>query len=264
MLGLVLFRNDYAFPIDEEILEQIKHIPNRPGSFIPLYCNLFKNPAYIIYNSTTLNPKSNHMKRIISLSLLLLVVFAGSSFKLKRAEQFKSDGYLVAVIDGKSFEARDENKYTADLMNKSADNNALVSTGGKITRVATAINFYGSDFKDDDNNTFTESLGFEYTFADGSTGEVADQKVILNYNNQRFTSIPAETKIKINKIQWSSDKRSFTMSADFDTKMKSWGSPAQAHQTLHVKGKMEDIVISVPTWIMLKNSVPMAEEDQDK
>ena len=67
----------------------------------------------------------------------------------------------------------------------------------------------------------------------------------------------------MNKVEWSSDKRSFILSADFDTKMKSWGSPAQASQTLRVKGKMEDIVISVPSWIMIKNSVPQASADGD-
>ena len=202
------------------------------------------------------------MKRLFTLIFLLSIIVAGSSFKLKRAhvEQFKNDGYLMAVIDGRTFEARDENKYTAELMNKSADASTLVPTGGKITRVATTVNFYGSDFKDDDNNTFTESLGFEYAFSEGSLGEVADQKMVLNYNNQRFISIPAETKIKVNKISWSADKRYFILSADFDSKMKSWGSPAQAQQTLRVKGRMEDIMITVPAWIVIKNQVQTAEE----
>ena len=206
------------------------------------------------------------MKRFFTLFILFSIVFAGSSFKLKRSstQQFKNDGFLMAVIDGKTFESRDENKYTAELMNKSADNGQLVPTGSKITRVATAINFYGSDFRDDDNNTFTESLGFEYTFNEGSTGDAADQKMILSYNNQRFVSIPAETKIRINKLQWSSDRRYFTISADFDTKMKSWGSPAMAQQTLRVKGKMEDITVSVPSGIMLKNNIQTASDVEEK
>jgi hypothetical protein len=208
------------------------------------------------------------MKRFLTFFFLLSIMVAGSSFKLGRhahVEQFKSDGYLMAVIDGKTFQAREENKYTAELMNKSVESNSLLAStnGGKLTRVATMLNFYGSDFKDDDDNTFTESLGFEYTFYEGSLGEAADQKMILSYNNQKFISIPSETKITVNKIEWSSDKRSFTLSADFDTKMKSWGSPAQASQTLRVKGKMEDIVISVPSWIMLKNAVPQASADGD-
>ena len=206
------------------------------------------------------------MKRFFALFFLVSLIVAGSSFKLSRvapAEQFKNDGYLTASIDGKVFMVRSENKYTAALMNKSADNSQLVPNGSKITRVATMVNFYGSDFKDDDDNTFTESLGFEYTFGDGSTGDVTDQKIILNYNNQKFTSIAGETKLKVNKIQWSGDKRYFVISADFDTKMKSWGSPAQAQQTLRVKGKMEDIIVSVPSWIMLKNNTQAAAEDDD-
>ena len=207
------------------------------------------------------------MKRLFSMFLLCSLLVAGSSFKFKRqahTEQFKNDGYLMAVIDGKTFQPRDDNKYTAELLNKSADNGALIPTGAKTTRVATAINFYGTDFKDDDNNTFTESLGFEYTFNEGSSGSVADQKIILNYNNQKFTSIPADTKINVNKIEWSSDRRSFTISADFDTKMKSWGSPAMAQQTLRVKGKMEDITVSVPSWIMLKNNIQTASDVEEK
>ncbi len=223
-------------------------------------------PPYIDYNRRTIHLKSSVMKRLFTLIFLLSIMVAGSSFKLKRAhvEQFKNDGYLMAVIDGKAFEAREENKYTAELMNKSADSKTLLASasGSRLTRVATMVNFYGSDFKDDDNNTFTESLGFEYTFNEGSLGEAADQKMILSYNNQKFISIPAETKISINKVEWSSDKRSFTLSANFDTKMKSWGSPAQASQTLRVKGRMEDIVISVPSWIMLKNSVPTADAEE--
>jgi len=212
--------------------------------------------------------KFKAMKRFLTLFFLLAIITAGSSFKLTRhahVEQFKNDGYLMASIDGKTFQAREENKYTAELMNKSAESNTLLASGngGKLTRVATMVNFYGSDFKDDDDNTFTESLGFEYTFNEGSLGQAADQKIILSYNNQRFTSIPSETKITVNKIEWSSDRRSFTLSADFDTKMKSWGSPAQASQTLSVKGKMEDIVISVPSWIILKNSVPTANATDD-
>jgi len=207
------------------------------------------------------------MKRLFTLFFLLTIFIAGSSFKMKPAahtEQFKNDGYLMAVIDGKTFEARDENKYTAELMNKSNDNSTLIQTGSKITRVATAINFYGSEYKDEDDNTFTESLGFEYTFNEGSLGETADQRMVLSYNNKKYTSIPSETKMKIHKIQWSSDKRSFTISADFDTKMHSWGSPAMAQQTLRVKGKMEDITITVPSWIIVKNAVQTAEEETEK
>ncbi len=209
------------------------------------------------------------MKRLSALILLVSIFVAGSSFSLKHAhtEQFKNDGYFMASIDGKTFSAREDNKYTAELMNKSLERGTLIqpAAGTKLTRVATTINFYGADMRDDDDNTFTESVGLEYTFNEGSTGEAVDQKVILNYNNQRFTSIPAETKIHVSKIQWSSDKRTFTMSGDFDAKMLTWGAPGQPKQTLRVKGKMEDVVVSVPSWIMLKSqSVQTADDDTEK
>ena len=232
-------------------------------------CNLLKTCSYIIIKGESPNPKTEAMKRLSALILLVSIFVAGSSFKLKRAhtEQFKNDGYFMASIDGKTFAAREDNKYTAELMNKSLERGTLIqpAAGTKLTRVATTINFYGADMRDDDDNTFTESVGLEYTFNEGSTGEAVDQKVILNYNNQRFTSIPAETKIHVSKIQWSSDKRTFTMSGDFDAKMLTWGAPGQPKQTLRVKGKMEDVVVSVPSWIMLKSqSVQTADDDTEK
>ena len=103
------------------------------------------------------------MKRFLTLFFLLSIIVAGSSFKLKRnahVEQFKNDGYLTAIIDGKSFQAREDNKYTAELMNKSAESNNLIASanGGKLTRVATMVNFYGSDFKDDDITLLPKAL----------------------------------------------------------------------------------------------------------
>ena len=50
------------------------------------------------------------MKRLISLLILLSVIITAESFKVKHRaghpEQFKNDGILQAVIDGKIFEAR--------------------------------------------------------------------------------------------------------------------------------------------------------------
>src|ERR1019366_8539864 len=103
------------------------------------------------------------MKRLFTTFFVVSLVLVGSSFKKHRGhvEHYKNEGYMMAVIDGRVFETREENKYTAELKNKS--NNDLFANGNAtaLTKVTTSVNFFGTDFKDDDNNVFTESLGIE-------------------------------------------------------------------------------------------------------
>ena len=196
------------------------------------------------------------MKRLFTTTLLVALILVGSSFKKHRGhvEHYKNEGYMMAVIDGKVFEPREENKYTAELKNKSGDIFASNNQGASsLTRVTTSVNFFGNDFKDDDNNVFTESLGFEYNFNEGAMGIATGEKLVLNYNNQKFSSIPGETSFKITKLEWSSDRRYFVMSADFDCKMRGWGIPASNQPLVKVKGKVENITVTVPSWIVLKS-----------
>lgn len=160
----------------------------------------------------------------------------------------------MAVIDGRVFDTREENKYTAELKNKSGDIFASADQkASTLTKVTNSLQFFGTDFKDDDNNVFTESLGIEYTFNEGVMGLQTDQKITLNYDNQKFANIPGETEFKVTKLEWSTDRRYFVMSADFECKMRRWGVPMAAQPIVKIKGKVENINVTVPSWIVLKN-----------
>lgn len=194
------------------------------------------------------------MKRITTLLTLVAIIISAESFKAKHphtsVNQFKNDGFLVALVDGKPFAIREENKYTAQLANKTYD---IYARDPKLTRVANTISFYGNDFKDEDENLFNESIGFEYTFNEGALGEANGMKIVMDYNNQKFYNVSTETKIKITKIEWSADRRNFVMNADFDCKMRKWGVPVEKQPVLKLKGKMENITVSVPSWVVIKN-----------
>ena len=195
------------------------------------------------------------MKRLFTILILATAFMGAESFKIKQhpahVEQFKNDGYIMAVIDGKVFDVRQENVYTAELKNKSINNPLFNSSTAKISRIANVVNVYGGDFQDANGNIFNESIGFEYTFNNGSLGEGADKSITLNYDNQKFFSVPADSKIKITRINWSPDQRSFAMDADFDCKMRRWGVPAASQPVVHMKGKIENITVTVPSWIVL-------------
>ena len=82
----------------------------------------------------------------------------------------------------------------------------------------------------------------------------------MNYNNSKYTSIPTASVIKITKIEWSKDRRYFVMNTDFDCTLRKWGVHSAGQPELRLKGKMENINVSVPAWIMVKNPGQVAEK----
>lgn len=196
------------------------------------------------------------MKRSISTFALLSMVILAGSFKdgPQHLVQFKNDGVFIAVIDGKMFNTRDENRYSAELTNKSADVFLGSSaTGPKMTRVANTLSFYGNQFFDESGNIAEERISFDYSFKDGILGEAADCKIMLNYDNDKYFSLPEGSSFKITKMMWSADRRYFIMNGEFDCKMRRWGMPAEAQPIVHMKGRLENINVTVPSWIVTKN-----------
>lgn len=198
------------------------------------------------------------MKRLFTTLALVSMVIIGGSFKHRQTHlvQFKNDGYFIAVVDAKMFDMRDDNKYSADLSNKSSDvflGSAPATGAPKSTKVMNNISFYGNQFFDESGNTVEERINFEYAFNEGALGEAAERKIMLHFNNEKYFNLPEGTSFKITKMQWSADRRYCVLSADFDCKMRRWGMPAEAQPIVHLKGKMENINVTVPSWIVTKN-----------
>lgn len=202
------------------------------------------------------------MKHILTLSTLCVILLTASSFKTNNgnsAPRYKSDGTFIAVVDGQIFNTRDENKYTAELANKSSD--AFLGTSPtvpKTTRVANVMSFFGSQFFDESGNTAEERINIEYTFNEGALGEVGDQKIMLHFNNDKYYNIASETKFKVTKLMWSGDRRYCVINAEFDCKMRRWGLPSEAQPVVRLKGKMENINVTIPSWVVLKNPAQTA------
>ena len=189
--------------------------------------------------------------------LALLCILACSAYTPSQVDgYFKNDGTLVAMEDGKNFDLRDKDRYHAELVYKTT----AINKGNNIVKhVATSILFFGNTIKDDKGNDFKEKLEFEYAFNEGALGEVSDMKLDLNYDRKDYYLIPDLSKISVTSVQWSTDRRSFVMSADFDCVMRKWGYPSDSQPTIKLKGKMENIQVSVPGWINIKNPNQQAD-----
>ena len=175
----------------------------------------------------------NHLLK--AFTLIAIVVFA-DSFKLANQADthFKSEGYFTAKIDGKLFDSRSQDRSTAEVTAAAGKSNA-------------DIMFFGNDYFDSHGNLCQESLEFKYAFNGTATASLDDQKIIFQFDNQKFLSIPGQTKIHITQIHYNADKTALVVSADFEGKMLQWVAPGQSQPIVHVKGKMENINVTIPT-----------------
>lgn len=174
----------------------------------------------------------NHLFK--AFTLIAIVLFA-DSFKLSNQADihFKSEGYFTAKIDGKLFDSRSQDRYTAEV---------TATAAGKSNA---DIMFFGSDYFDGSGNLYRESLEFKYAVNGTAAGNVADQKIVFQFENQKFLSIPGQTKINVTKMELSADGSNYIVSADFQGKMVKWAAPGQDQPIVTVKGKMENIQVSV-------------------
>lgn len=193
------------------------------------------------------------MKTIFSYAaLLLLCAFAPAEDN----SYYRNDCNLAVVVEGKSFELRDTDKYHAELLYKTASMNG----GNSLKKqVDASITFYGNELKDEKDRAFGEKLEIEYAFNEGTLGEVSDLKVELKQNLNGYYQLPEESKVNITRLTWSSDRRSCVMSADIDCTLRKWGYPSESQPTVKLKGKMDNITVAVPAYIVVKNPGQAAE-----
>ena len=180
----------------------------------------------------------NKLLKTFSLAALFALTASVSSSAQGTAPQYKNDGLFTARIDGKNFVSRGHDKYTAAVSNQS--DYSKHEQGADLT-------FFGGKFYDANGNAFEESLEFKYAFSEATTGDVSGQKIVFQFDNQKFLSIPGQTKIHITQVHYNADRTALVVSADFEGKMLQWVAPGQSQPIVHVKGKMENINVTIPT-----------------
>ena len=186
----------------------------------------------------------NHLLK--AFTLIAIVIFA-DSFKLANRPDthVKAEGYFTAKIDGKLFDSRSQDNYTAEVSSKDP------------AHPTADITFFGNNYADASGNIFQESLEFKYAFGERATGSVPDQKIVFQFDNQKFLSVPGQTQITVTKMQWNPDGNSYVVSADFQGKMVKWAAPGQDQPIVTVKGRMENINVSVPASFKINGKVNM-------
>lgn len=179
--------------------------------------------------------------------LLLSVVFICTcSFKQEDEQTYR--GSFTATIDGKNFQIQEDQLFRGLLMNKNA------SMDGRIpARTVISAMFNGQSYNLSEEKLFTESIQFEMGYEDGKTGQPAYYALAMQFQSDKYYLLKDQSKMNISQFSWESDKKHFRISADFDCKMRSWGYPADGIKDVSLKGKMNNIRITVPSWLVAKN-----------
>ena len=165
------------------------------------------------------------MKKLNLFLLLVSVILFSESFK--PAPTQPSAPSVSAKIDGIKFDLKNS-KYVARLneANKTA-----------------VLTFFGNDVIDKQGKAHQQKLHVEYVLSDAGVATV--KGVVLEYNKQKFMSLPNESAFNVSKIVWSSDKKSFVMNAGFDTKVQKEKTTEDYDVVLGIQGSLENIKVDV-------------------
>jgi hypothetical protein len=182
--------------------------------------------------------------RICTLTILLVTLLSGfSSFKTPE-DDGKDKGAFSAMIDGKAFQLKPEDLMHGILVNKSGS-----MDGRSSKRTVINVTFSGPSYDRKDGTPFNETVQFEMNYETQKLGEPAIYSVALQYASTDYSMIKEQSKVHITQITWEPDHKHFRMAADFDCKMRSWGYPMDNKKDVSLKGKMNNIRITVPSWI---------------
>jgi hypothetical protein len=177
--------------------------------------------------------------------LLLSILIITCSFK---QEDGTYKGSFIATIDGKPFQVQEDQLFRGLLTNKKA------SMDGKIpARTVISTVFNGPSYNLSEEKLFTENIQFEIAYEADKLGQPSYYALALQHASSKYYLLREQSKLTIIQFEWESDKKHFRLSADFDCKMRSWDHPQDGKKDIHLKGKITDIRITVPSWLTTKN-----------
>ncbi len=180
-------------------------------------------------------------------ALFLPVIFLlTSAFTSAPLMWMEKNASFSATVDGVAFKLSNEQLYRGLLVNRAA------SMDGKIpARTVISATFTGpSDGAE--GRLIADNIQFEIGYHPGKTGAPDMFVVSVQYKNGNYYMVKEQSELNITSFTWEDDRKHFVLSADFDCKMRSFGYPADNAKDVALKGRMDNIRITVPSWLAAK------------
>lgn len=76
-------------------------------------------------------------------------------------------------------------------------------------------------------------------------GDILVKGISYELDGKKFVSVPEATSMNVTKYEWSSDKKSFVISAAFDCKAQSEGPFQSNNDAIAIKGTIENVTVNV-------------------
>lgn len=171
------------------------------------------------------------MKKLPLFLLLATGLFSNAASNKK--------GSIDAKIDGCKFELKDGGKYAGRV---SAESQTAI------------ITFYGADIKDKDGSTHKQKINVEYALNDA--GQAIVKGVVFEFREQKFNSLPNSASLNVSKLEWSKDKKSYVLNANFECLVQKPQTSEMFEGVIGIKGSMEDVKVNV--W---PGDVALTEEE---
>lgn len=163
------------------------------------------------------------MKKSSTFVVLLAAAFSFQSFKTAETPQ----ALITAQVAGHSFVLSAANSYSAQL------------TGTKTA----VLTFTGTDLKSADGSALPQKINVEYKLNEG--GDILVKGISYELDGKKFQNVPEGTTMNVTKFEWSSDKKSFVISASFDCQAQSAGAFQSNDDAIAIQGRIENVTVSV-------------------
>ncbi|HLP19957.1 MAG TPA: hypothetical protein VK174_06630 [Chitinophagales bacterium] len=182
------------------------------------------------------------MKQLFTTVTLIFALACLTSFRPDEAASFS------ATLDGKPFQLKPDQLFRGIVMSKTGS-----MDGRTPTRTLISTTFNGPTYNATEGRLFNENIVIEINYEADKTGEPSFHAIAMQYESANYYNIKEQSKINVTGFVWESDKKHFSISAEFACKLRSWGAPADGKKDISLKGKMNNIRITVPSWVTAKN-----------
>lgn len=179
--------------------------------------------------------------------LLGLLLFAPIQEPALLQEQ-EDRGYIRASVSGAPYHVREDQYLRGLLLTK------VGSVDGRVPNKSyVGLTAYGNNMEEG-AKYFEEKIMLEFDFnANTTLGEQSGYSIGLRYKGSDYYVLADQPQhFTITNITWEEDKKHFRVSANFECKMRTWGYPSDGKPDATFKGSIENIRVTVPSWLASK------------
>ena len=188
-------------------------------------------------------------KTLLMKTFLFLLLYMPLAIITIDGQQICENGEcFVAKVDAVPFALRDYLPISAQLLNhpgpidgKSAETKKIY-----ITLTGTTYDAGGGKF-------FDQAILMEMYYDENSPDKPLLSNIYLQLKSTAYSLVASDSAMKVTSFNWEPSHKSFRIWIDFDCTMRSWAYPNDGKKDLQLEGRLSNILVNIPPWLMASN-----------